>query len=106
MCIVQHLNVSSQKRIVYSPESRFQGYCVRFYDRRFITRDDAHKGILERFEMLMNEYFPEDKPQTIGLPSVAYCATELHLSQVILATWSKRKRGNLHRNIFNRKLLI
>ncbi|MCZ0212050.1 AraC family transcriptional regulator, partial [Streptomyces sp. UMAF16] len=55
-------------------------YCTRFYDRQFITRDNVHKGILERFEKVLNAYFQSDKPQTIGLPSVAYCAGEVHLS--------------------------
>jgi AraC family transcriptional regulator, transcriptional activator of pobA len=25
-------------------------YCIRFYDRQFLTRANAHKGILERLE--------------------------------------------------------
>ena len=37
------------------------------------------KGVLEKFENLLNEYFQSENPQTIGLPSVAYCAYELNL---------------------------
>lgn len=58
----------------------FLNYCVRFYDRQFLTRDNVNKGILEHFERLLNEFFTSDKPQEIGLPSVAYCANELNLS--------------------------
>jgi AraC family transcriptional activator of pobA len=57
-------------------------YCVRFYDRQFITRENAHKGILERFEKLLSDFFASDKSQTVGLPSVAYCA----YLQIILGT--------------------
>ena len=32
----------------------FLKYCIRFYDRQFITRDNIHKGIPERFENLLN----------------------------------------------------
>jgi AraC-like DNA-binding protein len=68
-------------------------YCVRFYDRQFITRDNAHKGILERFENLLNEYFQTDKPQAVGLPSVAYCAGELNLSSNYFGDLIKKETG-------------
>ena len=71
----------------------FMNYCIRFYDRQFITRDDPHKGILERFENLMNEYFQTDKPQTIGFPSVAYCASELNLSANYFGDLMKKETG-------------
>ena len=47
-------------------------YCVRFYDRQFVTRDHVHKGVLENFESLLNGYFRSEKPQTVRLPSVSY----------------------------------
>jgi hypothetical protein len=47
----------------------FLDYCIRFYDRQFINRERPHKGIVERFEELLNEYFQGDKPETLGLPS-------------------------------------
>ena len=72
------------KRLIVSNIELFLDYCVRFYDRQFITRDNVHKGILERFETFLNNYYHSDQPQTIGLPSVAYCADELHLSPAIL----------------------
>jgi AraC-like DNA-binding protein len=68
------------KKLIVSNIELFLNYCVRFYDRQFITRDNVHKGILERFENLLNEYFQTDKPHTIGLPTVAWCAAELNLS--------------------------
>ncbi|MCU7552662.1 hypothetical protein OCK74_26315 [Chitinophagaceae bacterium LB-8] len=59
----------------------------------FITRDKAHKGILERFELLLNEYFQTDKPQEIGLPSVAYCANELNLSASYFGDLIRKETG-------------
>lgn len=35
---------------------------------------------MEKFEFFLNQYFQTDKPQTLGLPSVADAAKELNIS--------------------------
>ena len=80
-------------------------YCVRFYDRQFITRDNVHKGILERFESMLNEYFSSDKPQQIGLPSVAYCAGEFNLSSNYFGDLIKKETGKSAREFIQLKLI-
>src|SRR3954463_9980614 len=64
------------KTLIASNIELFLNYCRRFYDRQFITRENTNKGILERFENLLNDFFTSSKPQEVGLPSVAYCANE------------------------------
>jgi AraC-like DNA-binding protein len=81
------------KRLIVSNIELFLSYCVRFYDRQFITRDNTLKGILEKFENLLQEYYESDKPQTIGLPSVAYCANELNLSANYFGDLIKKETG-------------
>ena len=66
--------------LIVSNIELFLNYCVRFYDRQFVTREHAHKDVLSRFESLLNDYFHSGKPQSLGLPSVGYCAEQLHLS--------------------------
>src|SRR5207237_9297759 len=68
------------KTLIVSNIELFLNYCVRFYDRQFITRDHVHKDILDRFEALLNNYFGSDKPQIVGLPTVCYFAVQLNLS--------------------------
>jgi AraC-like DNA-binding protein len=80
-------------------------YCVRFYDRQFITRDNVHKGILERFESMLNEYFSSDKPQRIGLPSVAYCASEFNLSPNYFGDLIKKETGKSAHEFIQLKLI-
>jgi AraC-like DNA-binding protein len=80
-------------------------YCVRFYDRQFITRDYVHRGILEKFEELLNSYFESDKPQAIGLPSVAYCADELHLSPNYFGDLVKKETGKTALEYIQNKLI-
>jgi AraC-like DNA-binding protein len=81
------------KKLIVSNIELFLNYCTRFYDRQFITRDNAHKGVLEKFENLLNGYYQSDKPLTIGLPSVAYCATELNLSPNYFGDLIKKETG-------------
>jgi len=77
---LEHAIDKHSKRLIVSNIEMLLNYCVRFYDRQFITRENVHQGILERFESLLNAYYQSEKPQTVGLPSVAWCASELNLS--------------------------
>ncbi len=90
---LEHAIDRHSKRLMVSNIELFLNYCTRFYDRQFITRDKVHKGILERFEALLNAYFDSEKPQTIGLPSVAYCAGELNLSPNYFGDLIKKETG-------------
>jgi AraC family transcriptional regulator, transcriptional activator of pobA len=80
-------------------------YCVRFYDRQFITRDTVNKGILERFETLLNGFFVSDKPQEVGLPSVAYCAAVLNLSPNYFGDLVKKETGQSASDYIHLKLI-
>ncbi len=73
------VDTHGKKLITYSIELLLN-YCVRFYDRQFMTRDHMHRGILEKFERLLDDYLQSEKPQENGLPTVAYFAGQLHLS--------------------------
>ncbi|MGZ3848788.1 MAG: helix-turn-helix domain-containing protein [Flavisolibacter sp.] len=93
------------KELIVSNIELFLKYSVRFYDRQFITRDKAHKGSLERFETLLNEYFDSDKPQAIGLPSVAWCAKELHLSASYFGDLVKKETGKTAQEYIQSKVI-
>lgn len=93
------------KRLIVSNIELFLNYCIRFYDRQFITRDKANKGILERFEEVLNDYFESDKPQTIGLPSVAGCAAELHLSANYFGDLIKKETGKTAQEYIQLKVI-
>lgn len=80
-------------------------YCVRFYERQFITRSEANNDILVRFENLVNDYFESDKPQTVGLPSVRWCADALHLSANYFGDLIKRETGRSAQEHIQQKLI-
>jgi AraC family transcriptional regulator, transcriptional activator of pobA len=93
------------KRLIVSNIELFLDYCVRFYDRQFLTRDTVHKGILERFETLLNNYFRSEQPQHIGFPSVAYFAGELHLSPSYFGDLIKKETGKTAQEFIQSKLI-
>ena len=68
-------------------------YCMRYYDRQFITRSLVNKDILSRFEKLLDHYFQSELVHTIGLPTVKYCADKLHLSANYFGDLLKKETG-------------
>jgi len=102
---LEHAIDKHSKKLIVDNIELFLNYCVRFYDRQFITRDNVHKGILERFENLLNEYFETDKPQTEGLPSVAYCANEFNLSPGYFGDLIKKETGKTAQEYIQAKVI-
>ncbi len=93
------------KTLIITNIELFLNYCVRFYDRQFITRENSVKGILERFETLLQDFFTSDKPQEVGLPSVAWCAGELNLSPNYFGDLIKKETGKSAHEFIQLKLI-
>jgi AraC family transcriptional activator of pobA len=81
------------KTLIAANIELFLNYCVRFYERQFITRNNASRNNIELFENLLKDYFHSEKPQTIGLPAVTYCAEQLHLSANYFGDMVKKETG-------------
>jgi AraC-like DNA-binding protein len=93
------------KKLIATNIELFLSYCERFYDRQFITREDVNKGILERFETLLNNYFQSRQTQNIGLPSVAYCAEQLNLSANYFGDLIKKETGKSAQEYIQNKVI-
>jgi AraC-like DNA-binding protein len=93
------------KKLIASHIELFLNYCERFYDRQFITREVPNKGILEKFEEQLNSYFLSDKLQTVGLPSVAYFADNLHLSANYFGDLIKKETGQSAKEYIQLKMI-
>ena len=102
---LQHGIDKHSKQLIVSNIELFLNYCIRFYDRQFITRENVNKGILERFEDLLNAYFFSDKPQTVGLPTVTFCADELNLSANYFGDLIKKETGVSAQEYIQTKLI-
>ncbi|MEN5055595.1 helix-turn-helix domain-containing protein [Sphingobacterium kitahiroshimense] len=93
------------KTLIVSNIELFLNYCMRFYDRQFITRTNVNKDILTRFENLLHAYFGSEKPQTLGIPTVSYCADQLHLSPNYFGDMIKKETGRTALDHIQSKLI-
>ncbi|WP_027127263.1 helix-turn-helix domain-containing protein [Gelidibacter mesophilus] len=81
------------KKLIVDNIELFLNYCTRFYDRQFITRNDANSDVLQTFEAILNDYFSSKQPKILGLPSVTYCAEKVHLSTNYFGDLIKKETG-------------
>lgn len=93
------------KTLIASNIELFLNYCNRFYDRQFITRDNQYKGVLERFETLIQDYFISDMPLREGVPTVAWCAAQLNLSANYFGDLVKKSTGQSPHEYIQLKLI-
>lgn len=76
-----HHNIDRHsRRLITANIGLLLDYCMRFYERQFVTREVPNKDIIVRFERLLDEYFDSKAPQEIGLPTVKYFAEQVFLS--------------------------
>ncbi len=68
-------------------------YCNRFYGRQFLTRRNQNKDVLSTLEELLSDYFTSEKAQLKGIPTVKYCAEQLHFSANYLSDLVKKESG-------------
>lgn len=102
---LRHAIDKHSKKLIVSNIELFLNYCVRFYDRQFITRDHANTGVIEKFETLLHDYFQSEKPQEIGIPSVGFFANELHLSANYFGDLIKKETGKTAQEYIQAKLI-
>ncbi len=102
---LEHAVDKHSKKLISSNIELLLNYCDRFYDRQFITRDNANKGILEKFEEQLNSYFSSDKPKKNGLPSVAYFADIHHLSANYFGDLIKKETGKSAKEYIQNKII-
>ena len=93
------------KTLIVSTIELLLNYCMRYYDRQFITRTHVNKDILIRFENLLNDYFISGKSKILGLPSVSYCAEQLFLSPNYFGDLIKKETGSSALDYIQSKLI-
>ena len=80
-------------------------YCMRFYERQFITREEENRDSLTKFEELLNDYFDSELPAQEGLPSVKYFADKICLSPNYFGDMVKKETGKTPQEHIQEKVI-
>lgn len=90
---LQHAIDCHSKTIITKYIELLLDYCTRFNERQFITRCEANKKLLAKFEKILDDYFERNQMKKSGLPSLEYCADLLHLSPAYLKDLLRYETG-------------
>ena len=78
--LITHEDSPSLRSILLGYLHLILEYCNRIYQRQLSEEDSGNSDLLKRFHDLLQQYFRENRQLTQGLPTVAYCASELAYS--------------------------
>lgn len=89
------------KSLIVNNIELFLNYCMRFYDRQFITRDHINQNFIGKFEKSLDDYLKSDKPKNLGFPMVNYFAEQLNLSANYFGDLIKKRARNFCSGIYS-----
>lgn len=102
---LEHSTDRLSRRLIVNHIETLLDYCLRFYERQFITRTQDNQDILTRFEHLLDDYLFNGTAKQKGLPSVKYCASEFHLSPNYFGDLIKKETGKTAQEYIHLKLI-
>ena len=102
---LEHAIDRHSKRLIAINIEMLLDYCLRFYERQFITRQNVNRDILSRFEILLNDYFTNDRASREGFPTVKLCASELCLSPNYFGDLIKKETGKTAQEYIQCKII-
>lgn len=102
---LQHGIDRLSRRLIATNIELLLDYCLRFYERQFITREYINRDLLTRFETLLDNYFESGRARLGGLPTVKWCASELCLSSNYFGDLMKKETGRTPQEHIHHKLI-
>lgn len=106
--IAQELNHAIDKHtreLIVSNIELLLNYCLRFYDRQFVTREEINHSVVLKFEKMLDEYLHTHALQD-GLPTVAYFADKCCLSTGYFGELIKAETGRTARDIIGDHVIL
>lgn len=92
------------RELIVSNIELLLNYCLRFYDRQFITREEINHTTVKKFVDLLDHYIANHAQQH-GLPTVAYFADKCCYSTKYFGELVKTETGRTAKDFINDRLL-
>lgn len=105
--IQQELNRSidkHSKELIVNNIELLLNYCLRFYDRQFITREEINHSVVKKFTALLDQYIANQAQQE-GFPSVAYLADKCCYSPKYFGELVKTETGRSAKDFISDRML-
>ena len=93
------------KRLIISNIELCLNYCERFYNRKAMYPVQDNSGVLSSLDKSLTRYFSSEQPLAYGVPSVSYCAAELHLSTNYFGNLVKKEAGKTALEYIHEKMV-
>lgn len=101
---LNHAIDNHTRELIVSNIELLLNYCLRFYDRQFITREEINHSVVKKFDAHLREYI-RSEAQTHGLPSVSYFADKACLSTGYFGQLVKTETGRTAKDFINDHLI-
>ncbi|MDK9735707.1 helix-turn-helix transcriptional regulator [Vibrio sp. D404a] len=88
----QNIDKHTQRLIVSNIEL-ILNYCTRYYERQFLVRQNHNLDLMERVDIILNQYFESDNITEKGLPTVKYLSEAMCMSSSYLSDMMKNATG-------------
>lgn len=105
--IQQELNRSidkHSKELIVNNIELLLNYCLRFYDRQFITREEINHSVVKKFTALLDQYIANQAQQE-GFPSVSYFADKCCYSPKYFGELVKTETGRSAKDFISDRML-
>lgn len=92
------------RELIVSNIELLLNYCLRFYDRQFITREELNHSVMKQFDVLLKDYI-RSRASEDGLPTVGYFAEKCCFSTGYFGRLVKAETGRTAKDFINDRLL-
>lgn len=101
-----HRSIDKHSReLIVSNIEMLLNYCLRFYDRQFVTREEINHSVVKKFTSLLDQYL-EEKAMNEGVPTVAYFADKCCYSAKYFGELVKTVTGKTAKDYINDRMLV
>ncbi|MDE6768647.1 MAG: helix-turn-helix transcriptional regulator [Muribaculaceae bacterium] len=103
---LQHSIDRFSKALIVSNIEILLNYCLRYYERQFITREEINISVISRFEQLLDAYINDGQAEKYGIPTVKYFSEKICLSPNYFGDLIKAETGKTAQEYIQLKMII